>query len=354
MAKRKSSRRMFIVLGVLVIAAAGGLALWQPWQVRPKAVAVETLKPGPISRVLAVNGNVAAARSVDIRSSVSGQVRTVGADVGDKVTKGETLISIDTSVPNAQVAQAQAALDAGKAQLAQAEATNQRMQALGDNASLSDRQTAELSLVAAQREVDRLQGLFDQARSQLAEYTISSPLDGTVIARSVDPGLVIGTATSLMTVADLSDLVVEADVDEIYSSEVRTGQKVALKPAGQSAALDGTLYFAAPTVDATTGGRAINMRFATAQELPVGLTVTANIIIDSKDSALSIPREALETDGADTRVKLIRNGVVAEQVVSVVDWPAERLIVRDGLKPGDQVILDPAVVKDGQAVVARP
>ena len=348
---RRTRRKWFWgALVTVLILGAGYAAITQPWRSRPASVAVEILNLGPVSQVLALNGRIAARQAVRIRSSVVAQAVDVAAEVGAKVTAGDLLVRLNTSQPRALVNQAQAGLDAGLVQQQQAQANAERARALGENVTRVAREDAERGLVAAGNEVARLRAALDQAQSQLALYTISAPIDGVVLNRAVDRGQLVDTQSELFTIADLSHLVVETDVDEIYSARIQRGLKALLRPAGYSVAQSGTVIFAAPTVDPSTGGRAVKIAFDEAVDMPVGLTVNVNIIVSKTESALSVQRAAIVTEGADSHVLVVENGRALSRPVTFLDWPAERVMVTAGLSAGEWVVLDPTAVTPGQAV----
>jgi RND family efflux transporter MFP subunit len=351
---RKRRWSWWKTLLVLALLAGGAYALMErPWEPKPTVVAVETLAPGPFAQVLAVNGRVAAREAVKIRSSVSGQAVEVLADEGDTVRAGAVLVQLDTTEADTLVDQARAALDAGLVRQAQAQANADRAVALGENATRSTREDADLALSAATNEVARLQAALEQARSQLAKYTITAPLDGVLLDRKVDRGQLVDPQTELLTVANLGDLLVETDVDELYSSRIRNGLKTLLKPVGHTVSQHGSVVFAAPTVDPATGGRAIKIAFDQPVDLPVGLTINANIIVSETDAALTIPRGAIITEGTLSHVMVLEDGITTPREIQFSDWPAERVIVTAGLDQGDVVVLDPASVSAGQSVVAE-
>ena len=350
---RKKLPLWWIVLGLIVVAGAG-YAIWQqPWTTKPRAVAVEIVATGPAVQALAVNGRIAARQSVDVRAAVSAQALEVLAAEGQTVTAGDLLVRLDDASARAQVGQAQAALDAGLVQQEQARAAADRAVALGDNASRSARDDAELSYKAASNEVERLRAALAQAQTQLDQYAIKAPLSGVVLSRDVEQGQQVDPQTVLFTIADLANPLVETDVDEIYSSRMRVGLEALLLPAGESVARPGHVAFASPKVDADTGGRAIKIDFDTPVDLPVGLTVNANIVVSRIDAALTLPRRAIVTDGTTSHVLLIVDGKATERPVTFADWPADRVVVTDGVAAGDVVILDPTVVKPGQSVRAE-
>jgi len=178
---------------------------------------------------------------------------------------------------------------------------------------------------------------------------------GTVLSMTAQQGQIADPATPLMTLADLSELVVESDVDESYATQIGLGQAAVLQLAGASDTLPGKVIFVSQQVDATTGGLAFKIGFDSPVSAPIGLTVTANIIIEQRASELTVPRAAILSGAEGTAVLLVRDGTAQQQAIRVIDWPAARLIVTEGLAPGDIVILDPTDISAGQLVsVAQP
>lgn len=350
--RRWPKRPVVIALVLALLALAAYAYVARPWEERIPVYAAEILEPGPISLVLAVNGRVAPRQSVSVRPPVSARVVSVEADEGEAVNEGQVLARLDDAQARAEVDQANAAVEAGLVTVQQAEARVERAEALGENVARSTLEDAARDLDAARNEVARLRAVQAQAQSRLAQYTIEAPLDGVILERSVEPGQLADTQSAMFEVADLKRLHVETDVDEIYASRVRQGLKALMLPVGETVARDGEVDFASPSVDPATGGRAIRIGFTEPADLPVGLTVNVNIYVDEFDDALSVPRSALLTEGSDTSVLVIEDGVVTERLVDVLDWPAERVKVNDGLEAGDAVILDPGVATVGEAASA--
>ena len=342
----------WVVMAGIVVVAGTYAALMRPWEARPATVATEILTPGPVLQVLAVNGRVAALKSVTVRSAVSAQALEVRAGEGDTVKPGEILLVLDTAIVDTQVKQAKAALEAQQARLSQAQATVERARALGTNSPRSTLEDAELTLAEARQETARLEAALDQMQRQLAQYTVQAPIAGIVLSRGVDQGQLVDAQTELFVIADTSELVVETDIDELYSAHVREGLKALLKPVGASVAQGGRVIFAAPAVDRATGGRAIKIAFDQDVSLPVGLTVNANVIVNAVEAALSLPRRAIMTEGTQSYVLVVENGIAARREIRFDDWPSERVIVTEGLRQGEAVILDPDAVRPGDRVNA--
>lgn len=103
-------------------------------------------------------------------------------------------------------------------------------------------------------------------------------------------------------------------------------------------------------MDVDTGGLTVKLTPDQALRAPVGMTVTANITVDDRALTITVPRAALLADAA----LVLADGHARRRAVRVIDWPAARLIVTEGLAPGDVVIIDATGLTDGQAVTAAP
>lgn len=340
------SRRLWLVGAVVLTVAIAAGAWWQYRASSQTEVTVEQASLGPVTRVLAVNGRVAARDSVQIRAAVSGTVLDLMAAEGDRVAKGDVLARLDASQQAAAVRQAQSALGQGLAQQTQAAASYGRARDLGGLVARAALEEAQLALDSAAEEVARLRALLDQAEIQLTRYTVRAPIDGTVMLRSVDPGQLVDPTMALFTLADLSMLLVETDVDEAYATQIAPGQVAQVQLVGTTVALPGKVSFVAPRVDPGSGGLAVKITLDAPLSAPVGLTVTANVVVD-ETIALTVPRSALQ-GGA---VFLLVGGKARLTPVKVIEWPAARLIVTEGLAEGDAVIVDATGLTDGQAVV---
>ncbi len=346
-------RRLLWAALALMAMVGAGLAYKQPWNTDVVDVVVENVTPGPHMRILAVNGRVAATHSVEVRSAVAGTLTDAMAEEGQLLERGATLARVDDTPQQAVVRQAVAALDLGIVAQQQAQAALTRATAMGINIARSTQEDALRTLEQAQREVGRLQALYDQAHYQLTRFHITAPITGTVLTRTAEPGQVIDQSTPLFTIADLSELVVETDVDEVYATQIRPGMPAILRLAGESENLNGKVYFVAPVVDPATGGLDVKIRFSEPRQIPVGLTVTANITVDQQAEAISVPRTAIVSNSEGSTVFLFYGGIARQTAVTVLDWPAERLLVMDGLHPDDPLITDANGLGDGQRVRIR-
>ena len=338
-----------LALGLVAFATSG------MWMSGPPVVAVETAAITPVTRVLAVNGRVAAANSVEIRPQVTGTITAIPVAEGDKVAAGQILARIDPAAQNAIVRQAVAGLDAATGNRQQAAEAYDRAVSLGGNIAKTVRDADANALALATQEVARQTAALDQALVSLANHTLRAPEAGTILTLDAQLGQLVSPTTPLLTLADLGSLLVEADVDEAYATQIASGLQAILRLAGEATNRDGHVSFVSARVDEATGGLAIKLGFDAPVSAPVGLTVMANIVVEQNDAALTVPRTALRETAEGKAVFVIQNGKAHLQSVEVVDWPAARLIVTEGLSAGDTVITDVTGIEDGQSIaVGQP
>lgn len=247
---RRWWQRTSLWLGVLALAMAGG-GLYA-WQSRQKASAApsyvtEELRQGNLTLTVSANGTLQPTRSVTIGSELSGTVRNVLVDVNDKVKKGQLLLELDTAKLDAQVLRSRASLASAQARLAQAVATTREAQASmgrleevarlsgGKVPSAAELDTGRATLDRARAEEASASASVQDARAalstdetNLSKASIRSPIDGVVLARSVEPGNAVAAslqAVTLLTVAeDLTRLRLDVSVDEADVGSVKVGQ----------------------------------------------------------------------------------------------------------------------------------
>lgn len=152
--------------------------------------------------------------------------------------------------------------------------------------------------------------------------------------------------------ADLTAPEVTVEVDEAYAAEIRPGMEARVSFPGQAGELRAAVAHVEPRVDPATGARDVRLTLVDgAAEVPSGLTVTVNLVIERRDRAISVPRSALILGGDAAKVRLVgKDGVVSERAVSFIDWPAETVIVTRGLAEGERLLADPEAAQPGEKV----
>lgn len=356
---RAARRRKRLVWGsavtaILVIGVAASSLLKPPPSVSAVSVTAQTTE-----RVLAVTGRVKPRESVQVFPRVSGQIVALTKDEGDLVQAGEVLGRIDTARAQSAVAQASAAVEAQRRIVSQAERDLERAQTLLNrgSATIAGVESATLAVAKGREDLRRLEAAREEARLRLEEFEVIAPFSGRILNRPVDPGQVVDLRTALFDIAPTTAQEVESEVDEAYSMALSLGQSARLAFAGVSQLVEGQVSYLAPEIQTSTGGRLVRLSFAApsttnGNELPVGLSVDVNIIVDRTDNALTVPRQAIRDIGNAPYVLTVKEGRVAKQPVTFIDWPAQAVVVTSGVKAGDMVITDPTPPAVGTKVQA--
>ena len=204
---------LFLTL-TLALSACGGAATVEP----VPTVVLDTTAPDSGSPASSSTGGVVASAevrpmdSVDLSFPLLGTVSSVDVEVGDAVTAGQTLATLDTIILEARIAEAEAGVVA-----AQTQVTYLKRVGVGN---------AYEQIDAAQAEVDRAQAIVDQLKATFAQATLITPISGTVIMVDVAPGETANPGQVIIVIADLSHMRIETtDLSERDIPAVQIGQK---------------------------------------------------------------------------------------------------------------------------------
>src|ERR1700736_3868579 len=258
---------------------------------------------GPITQLVTATGTLNPVTNVQVGSQVSGNIQKLFADFNSEVKAGQTVAQIDPMLFQAAVTQAEGDLASAQAALELAKVNAARIQKLftEKNSSQQDLDSAVAALHQAEANVKIKQGALDKAKADLDHCTITSPIDGVVISRSVDVGQTVAAslqAPVIFQIAnDLTKMQIDSNVAEADVGAVEVGQAVDF------------------TVDAfptrTFQGKVVQVRNApiTVQnvvtydtvigvsnpelKLKPGMTANVSIIIEHKDNVIQLKNAAL-------------------------------------------------------------
>ena len=187
---------------------------------------------GSIVQAVTATGTLNPVVNVQVGSQISGNIEKLLVDFNSPVKAGQVVAEIDPAVFQAAVIQAQGDLDNAKAALELAQVSQKRMVELVEkqNSSQSELDQANATLHQAQANVKIKEGALQKAKVDLEHCTITSPIDGIVISRSVDVGQTVAASLSapvIFTIAnDLTKMQIDAAVAEADIGAVDVGQKV--------------------------------------------------------------------------------------------------------------------------------
>jgi HlyD family secretion protein len=191
-------RRIIVVVLVLAVAAVGFWKFRDSRAAEPTSYRLVEITKGNLASVVAATGNLQPVTTVQVGTQVSGIVDEVLVDFNSHVTAGQVIARIDKTLLISAVSSSRAQLERIEAEQRHAEAEYQRLSELHDQKMISDSEfnTAQYNRDAARASVKSAKVDLERAERNLGYATITSPIDGIVVQRSIDPGQTVQASFS--------------------------------------------------------------------------------------------------------------------------------------------------------------
>ncbi len=329
-------KKLLIGIGIAVILGAIVYANFKFKRAEGVVVNVESVQKRPLEAIVSASGKIQPERLVNISADTMGRVTNLNVEEGDRVKKGQFLLQIDPrnlrsavqrSEASLQAARSTAdqlnlALESARVALQQAQDTLGRQQDLWkrglttkealDKAEAdvkmrqSDLRSQEQNVKTQQLRMQQENASLESARYDLSKVRIESPIDGIVTRRNIEEGetVVIGTmnnaGTVLLTVADMSIITAEVEVDETDIPSVQIGQPAKITiDAVPNQTFTGKVTEIGNSPIQTTGStsQATNFKVVVTldkeiAEVRPGFTCTAEITTATRKEAVAVPIQA--------------------------------------------------------------
>jgi RND family efflux transporter MFP subunit len=323
-----------IVAAVLVVA----LSVYRLFFYAPEIEVVRATND-TVAREIHGPGAVQSRFPVVVSSRITASVVRLHVDQGDIVKRGQPLAELDDRDLAARAA-------AARTELEFARANYQRDREVFDKGYIA--QAAMDATTAALRGAEARER---EASTALSYASITAPVDGVITARQVEAGQIVGPGTTLFRMADPRTLWVAARIDESIVADVRVGQAVSIalrtgeRTTGRVAriALESDAATRELEVDVAFG--APPRRFAIDQEAELTIHV-------GEERGVVIPVSAVFQQGPARGVLVVTNARAEFRPVKTGATDGTRVVVREGLKDGEQVIRQPGNMKPGSRLRA--
>lgn len=365
----KKLSKVWVVVAIVAIIA---VAVWAfSGGKKEQQISFDTapVASANIQNSITATGTIEPVTSVTVGTQVSGIVSKLYVDYNSVVKKGQVIAELDKTNLLSQLATAKTQLATAQSQLNYQTANNKRYQTLFQkglvaaddygNAKLSYRQAVE-QVASAKEEVQR-------AQTNLGYATITSPIDGVVLSKSVEEGQTVAASFStpeLFTIAqDLTNMQVVADVDEADIGDVKEGERVSFTvDAYPDDTFEGTVKQVRQ--EATTTNNVVTYEVVISApnadlKLKPGLTANVTIYTAERKGVLAVPSKALrftptketvgkmkivDVQGAKNKVWTIEgNSIVAHKVnIGMADGTNTQII--GGVQAGIKVVTGLSVI----------
>jgi HlyD family secretion protein len=227
-------KKAIIIIIAVVGLSTAVLALVKPFGRESTDIAMETkaVIKGEINEVITSTGTLEALETVEVGTQVSGIIDKIYVDYNSVVKKGQLLAQIDETPLLAQLEQSQASVESAEAEADFQEANHERYKALSEKDLIAelDYKQVEYNYRKAKAALKNARSVHEKNRINLGYATITSPIDGIILDRAVDEGQTVAASfntPTMFTIAnDLTEMQVEANVDEADIGQVKEGQRV--------------------------------------------------------------------------------------------------------------------------------
>lgn len=349
---------------ILILAAiAWGIsALFGGGTQKVEPLATMEITRGEMRQVVTATGEIQPLNTVSVGSQVSGTIEKLYVDFNSKVKKGDVLLEIEPSVLQASVDEAKASLVSAQSQRNYAKSEYHRNKTLYNEGFISraEMEQSQTTYEQAEQSVKRMQSQYDRAVTNLGYATITSPVDGTVIAREVDVGQTVAASfqtPNLFKIAeDLSQMQIETSVSEADIGVIKEGQAVTFTvDAYPSQTFDGTVrqIRLSPTTTSNVVVYTVVIDVDNSDlRLMPGMTAFVTIVVTEKFDVFKVQNAALvlrKFDGIvdnagdatpNDHLAIQRDGkIILIPYTKGLTTATETEIISDELRDGDRVVI---------------
>ena len=358
----------FILLLVLVVAMSGCGKKAPAAEEYLPPVETATAAVSDLSHFLNTTGEVIASEEAAIAPKVTGRVSSVNVSVGDKVSKGQVLLSLEASEPRNAVSQSEAAVGIARVNVlkarqavADAEKSHERVNTLYQAQAVSKAQweesesalnSARYGLQLAEEQLRQSEAALASARENQGNYSVTSPISGYVAAVNLHSGEIASPQMTAVTVVNMDRVKVKVNVSENAITFVKTGAEVPVSIDVLEKTVSGAVVSVGPQSDPSTRAFPVEIVLDNKQgEIRPGMVASLKLPVGTSKGAVSLPADAvIERDGIyyvfvlednTAREKQVTTGIITDQLVEI----------KEGVTEGQTVIVNGnRLVNDGQKV----
>ncbi|HET7649389.1 MAG TPA: efflux RND transporter periplasmic adaptor subunit [Gammaproteobacteria bacterium] len=307
-------------------------------------------QPGPAYAT--IPGTVVSLKRAEISSRLTGYVRNVDVQAGDRVRAGQHLLTIDSSDVRGNLQQAEAGLNQAQAVYDEADINYKRYSTLFPEGAVSRMQldAAERQYTTAKAQLASAQAALRMATNQVGYADVQAPFSGVVVEKLVDPGDLATPGKPLLVVEDEHALEVQSYVpDDIYTA-LKVGEAIPFSVG--SAVYSGVLKSVVAAADAQTHTHLIRLGIPANSALTSGLYVRVHVPVGEL-RAVRIPASALVERAGITGVFVVTEGHAQFRLVRPGNADNNEVEIQSGLSSGERIVVAPGSdIENGTLIAA--
>jgi RND family efflux transporter MFP subunit len=326
-------KKKLIWLVIIIAMAFGGYKYFQKEEASPYVM--EKVTKGRLAQTVSVTGEFKSDEMAEVAFKSSGRITVLKVDIGDKVEAGQLIATIDKGVLYEQLRQAEADIKIQKK-------------------NLSDMMDKKDTITLDQRDAQRVlikkyEASLDGILRQMGETSVYSPIAGIVIAKNASVGEMISAGSSIVTVADPENLVIESNVPEVDIASVRLGQSAevvfdSLTDQDIFKAQVVEIYPASNVIQDVVYYKVKLKMDSNDQRLKIGMSSDVDVLTAEKDDVLMISRRAVKQEDGKKYVEILKTDgktSFTEKIYVETELAGDggMIEVKSGLSEGQEIIV---------------
>ncbi|MEA3588433.1 efflux RND transporter periplasmic adaptor subunit [Pseudidiomarina sp. 1APP75-27a] len=360
-----------LIVFILIIAGVSFIAMSKNATSPTESVIFDAyiVQEQSITDSILASGNFTFASQITVRSEVMGKVIRLHVEEGEMVYKGDVLIELDKTAFISDVEQAEASVNIQSAEIRRLqelkeESTRKRIQveALSEQEftnkdsltkSYSDERLADINLDAALHRLTQLKAVLAQRKDALSKTIFVAPRDTLAVSVDVKEGetVIAGTTnivgTSLLTLAEIQTYVAQIWVDEADLTNISIGQRVDVFPAAlPTQPLNGKITSISAMAKQKNSNQGlfyeVQVKLDSSDYLFPGMSCRAEILLNHRDRALSVPIAAIQNENGEPFVWVANNNKVEKRSVRLGLSSDIQQVIIAGLKEKEVVLTGPS------------
>jgi len=290
-------------------------------------VDVKLVQPRRIENIIKITGAILANESISLRSEISGKIEKIYFKEGQKVKKGDLILTINDDEILAQVERLKYTQQLN-------EEIEYRQRQLLEKEAIS-REEYDIALTTLKTTGSDLK----EREARLAKHKILAPFDGIIGLRQVSEGSYISPSDLIANLYSIDPIKIEFSVPGKYSPLVDIGDKINFTVEASSTVFEGTIYAMEPKIDPQTRTLSIRAICNNDQEVLIpGQFANINYILNVLPDALMVPSEAIIPELNNHKVFTYENGAVNQAQVDIGLRTDKEVQIVSGINPGDTII----------------
>ncbi len=309
----------------------------------PVSVNVVVVQPQPLNNVIQSNGTVLANEEVEVRSEISGIIQRIYFREGQKVQKGQLLVTLNDDELQAQAARLEYTIKLNQE-------VEYRQQQLLEREAIS-RQEYDIALA----DLNTVKADLQRVKAQIARYYIRAPFSGETGLRYVSEGSYVSPTTQIVSMQDIDCVKIEFTVPEKYSDLVQRGDSITFSVRGAERKYKAQVYAVESKIDLAT--RSLRVRALAPnpdRTLIPGSFARIGLTLERIPDAILVPSESLIPELQGQKVYLLKGGrAIPARVKTGIRTPRE-IQITEGVDVRDSLIVTGLLqIKDSARIKVR-